>query len=169
MSKILQVDTKGGDVGKQFSPFNCRVEAFGVVRSIEDHYQMTKRFRDTFTGTVVSAANWKHAKALQANAEYKRIGFYLPNGLSLGSNNDAVTDLVIQWYISLWYKFYRTPEGQLLVPILQEYDEFVDIFAGKFPFSQARVALQVSKENLESLKPMFKELLVKIKEYASQQ
>jgi hypothetical protein len=30
---------------KRFSPLFCRLEAFGTIRSIKEHYQLTKRFQ----------------------------------------------------------------------------------------------------------------------------
>lgn len=141
--KILQCHTKGD---KRFSPFCCYVMAFGVNKSIENHYQTAKRFEGQLPPT-----DWKSAKAMQ-KVGYKRIGFELPNGLWLPSDTVKVDDLAVQFYIALWYKYLLL--NPQLITIASEYDEFEDIFKGKFPFCQADVIRKCVKEGVESLKPM---------------
>lgn len=94
--KILQCHTKGD---KRFSPFCCYVMAFGMKKSIENHYQTAKRFKGQSPPT-----DWKSAKAMQ-KAGYQRIGFELPNGLWLPPDTNKVDDLAVQFYIALWYKY----------------------------------------------------------------
>ena len=151
--KILQCHTRGD---RRFSPFCCYVEAFGLTRSIEDHYQCAKRFEGK-----PAPQSWRDAKKWGKPQPYgegiTRIGFELPNGLWLPPDTKQVTDLAIQWYIALWLKYLRQhPE---LLTIASEYDEFVDIFQGNFPFCQADVIRQAVREGVESLKPMCQQLL----------
>lgn len=141
--KILQCHTKGD---KRFSPFCCYLEAFGIKRSIEDHYQTAKRFKDQ-----PAPIDWRSAKAMQ-KAGHERIGFELPNGLWLPPDTTKVDDLAIQFYIGLWLKYLALHPQ--LIAIASEYDEFEDIFKGKFPFCQADVIRQVVKHGIKSLKPM---------------
>jgi O-acetyl-ADP-ribose deacetylase (regulator of RNase III) len=141
--KILQCHTKGD---KRFSPFCCYISAFNLTKSIEDHYQSAKRFEGK-----PAPKNWREAKALQ-KAGIKRIGFELPNGIWLPPDTNNTTDLAIQFYIALWYKYLKL--NPHLIAIASEYDEFADIFKGKFPFCQADVISKCVKEGVESLKPM---------------
>jgi O-acetyl-ADP-ribose deacetylase (regulator of RNase III) len=138
--KILQCHSKGD---KRFSPFYCQVEAFGLTRSIEDHYQCAKRF----DGKPIPQS-WREVKAWQKQG-IEHIGFELPNGLWLPSDTKRTDDLAVQFYIALWYKYLRCHPD--LIAIAREYEEFEDIFKGKFPFCQADVIKQVVKHGLESL------------------
>lgn len=144
-TKILQCHSRGD---KRFTPFNCYVKVFGITKSIENHYQTAKRFKDQ-----PSPKDWREAKTLQ-KAGNRRIGFEV-NGIWLPPETNKIDDLAIQFYIAVWYKYLKLhPE---LIAIAQEYDEFVDIFKGKFPFCQADVIRQVVNHGLESLLPMCKD------------
>lgn len=142
----------------------AEVTAFGRFDTIENHYQRTKVFKNLHTGEVRQARNWKEAKKLQEDVHsWRRIMFRLPNGMELGNDNFKDTDLVIQWYILLWVKHLQAhPE---LIEIAKGYDKFVDIFEGKFPYSQAKVFEDVSKYGLKYLKRKGDELTLLIKEY----
>jgi hypothetical protein len=150
--RVLQTHSRGA---REYSPFNCPVSSFGVIRSIEDHYQSTKVFVDT-AGVRYHARDWREAKKLQTDPWLRRLHFELPNGMVLGNDNREVTNLVIQYYIALWYKYLRLNPG--LIERASAYDEFQDPFQGDFPFSQADVIRQVVREGLPSLVPMFAEL-----------
>lgn len=154
--RILQCHSKGDT---RYSPFFCYVESFGMRRSIEDHYQSTKVFLNVKNGDVVKAGDWRMAKFYQEKKNtrtYSRLRFELPNGMDLGNSNGYTEDLVIQYYIALWYKYLKN-NPDLLV-IAAEYDDFEDPFKGKFPFCQADVIRQASKHGLETLRPMFRQL-----------
>jgi hypothetical protein len=90
-------------------------------------------------------------------AGFERIGFELPNGLSLPPDTNKVDDLAIQFYIALWYKYLKL--NPHLIAIASEYDEFADIFKGKFPFCQADIIRQSVQHGIESLKPMCEEFM----------
>jgi hypothetical protein len=146
--KTLQCHTKGD---QRFSPFCCYVEAFGIKRSIEDHYQSAKRFENQ-----PNPNNWRDAKAYQKMG-IKRIGFELPNGLWLPPETNKTTDLAVQYYIALWYKYLRL--NPHLIEYASQFDDFVDIFKGKFPFCQADVIRQSVQHGIDSLKPMCEDFL----------
>ena len=162
-SKILECHSRGDT---RFSPMFCEVQAFGRFDTIENHYQRTKRFRHKETGKEVQARNWKEAKKLQTDhANYEHKGFYLPNGFYLGNSSSKEDDLVIQWYILLWVKYLtKHPE---LIEEAKNYDIFVDIFEGKFPYSQAKVFRDVSKYGIKFLKNKGEELVHILKEYGN--
>lgn len=161
----LQCHSRGA---KEYSPFFCFVESFGQVRSIEDHYQTTKIFRMP-EGHEIRAINWRQAKLLQKEflheGEWQRaelVGFELPNGIKLGAENRSVDDLVIQYYIALWYRYLRQhPE---LIEAARGFDGYEDIFEGKFPFSQASVMEQCVTHGLESLVPLFEPLRTRLRQ-----
>lgn len=159
--RILQCHSKGA---KEYSPFFCLVEAFGDTRSIEDHYQSMKVFEGP-EGQIAKAKYWKDAKTMQ-HLGIERLRFELPNGLDLGNYNDKVSDLPIQYYIALWYKFLR--RNPRLVENAREYDGFEDIFEGNFPFSQAKVIEQCVKGGISSLRPMFADIHKLLNEKGSQ-
>lgn len=146
--KILSCHSRGD---KRFSPFFCRLEAFGTVRSIKEHYQLAKRFQGK-----PAPRSWREAKAWQKEG-IARLGFELPNGLWLPPDTRRVDDLAVQFYIALWLKYLRLhPE---LIAVASEYDEFEDIFKGSFPFSQADIIRQTVRFGVDSLKPMCESFL----------
>jgi hypothetical protein len=158
--RYLQCHSRGA---REYSPFNCPLEALGTVRSIEDHYQTTKVF-ELPTGELQRVEDWRQAKDYQK--AYRKAPdtsprfhhFELRNGVQLGTTNLQVTDLVIQWYIALWHKYLRkNPE---LIAAAQGYDGYEDIFEGNFPFSQAKVIAQCVSQGIESLYPMYAELRI---------
>ncbi|AFZ11567.1 hypothetical protein Cri9333_0624 [Crinalium epipsammum PCC 9333] len=161
--KVLQCHSRGD---KRYSPFCCNVKAFGENRSIENHYQSTKLFQ-TPKG-LIQARDWREAKLYQkpinkGGEGYERVAFVLPNGLELGNSNNKVNDLIIQYYIAIWWKYLRShPE---LIQHAQKFDEFTDPFKGKFPFCQADVIRLVAHDGVNALKPMCKEILELIKEH----
>jgi O-acetyl-ADP-ribose deacetylase (regulator of RNase III) len=141
--KILQCHTKGD---KRFSPFCCYLSAFNLTKSIEDHYQSAKRFEGK-----PAPKNWREAKAMQ-KAGIKRIGFELPNGIWLPPDTNNTTDLAVQYYIALWYKYLKL--NPHLIEYASQFEQFEDIFKGKFPFCQADIIRQSVQHGIESLKPM---------------
>ena len=149
--RVLQCHSRGDF---RFSPFFCYIDSFGLNESIENHYQQTKVFSKD--GDFIKAKDWKEAKRMQKSNLYLNRGFFLPNGIYLGEENSSAEDLVIQYYIGLWYKFLS--KNQYLIDIAKEFDDFEDPFEGKFPFGQAKVFQKVSREGLDSLYPMFQEL-----------
>lgn len=145
--KVLECHSRGD---KRFSPLFCEVSAFGIVDTIENHYQCTKRFRHLDTGVIVTPKDYKEAKALNINPSYTRSHFELPNGMYLGDTNSYRYDLVIQYYTLLWYKYLKKhPE---LIEYAKGFDEYVDIFKGSFPYCQADVIRDASRYGVDYLR-----------------
>lgn len=155
--RILQCHSRGH---RQFSPFFCWVEAYGLKQSIENHYQCSKVF-DGYP----EIQGWKDAKELQDKG-IQQIGWTIGGiDFDLKPNDSefryALDDWGIQWYIALWYKFLK--QNPYLIDIAAQYDDFEDPFKGKFPFCQADVIRKVVREGLPSLLPMCSELLEKLR------
>lgn len=162
--RILKTHTRGD---KRFSPFCCYVSAFGVVDSIENHYQKAKVFEDN---RIVFS--WKDAKLYQSegfkqthwaigvksNLLILPIVYKTPNN---SKSSFALNDWGVQYYIALWYKFLKQPQNQHLIDIAKQFDGFEDIFKGNFPFSQAEVFRTVTKSKIgvEELKVLCSPLL----------
>jgi O-acetyl-ADP-ribose deacetylase (regulator of RNase III) len=136
---------------KRFSPLFCRLEAFGTIRSIKEHYQLTKRFQGKPAPMSWQEAEDWHKQGIAC------VGFELPNGLWLPPDTKRMDDLAVQFYIALWLKYLRLhPE---LIAIASEYDEFEDIFQENFQFSQADIIRQAVRDGLDSFKPMCESFL----------
>jgi hypothetical protein len=151
--KILQCDSKGD---KRFSPFFCRLEAFGVRDSIEDHYQKSKVFV-TEGGELVHPADWREAKKMQKPPPHG-LGlalfpeFRLPNGWYCPGKFH-----VFGWYSSLWLKYLDShPE---LVEFASGFNEFHDRFKGSFPLCQADCVRLYCKQGRPALLETCKEFL----------
>jgi hypothetical protein len=150
--RVLQCHTRGDN---RFTPFNCYVEAFGRINSIENHYHHAK----VFEGEIIPA-DWREAKALK-RSHYTQIGWQigplrLPCQPNAQRTSFLITDLGIQFYIALWFKYLRS--NTHLLNHAAKFDEFEDPFRGDFPFSQADVIRKAVRERLESLLPMTEEL-----------
>ena len=146
--RILQCHSKGD---KRFSPFCCFVSAFGIFKSIENHYQCAKVFEE-----MPPPRDWRDAKQYKKDG-IKQIGWKIGNLPILPvtlveSGGFAIEDWGVQFYLSLWYKYLRS--NSKLIAIAREFDAFEDPFEGNFPFSQARVFELVSCENVEAIRPM---------------
>lgn len=163
--RVLQCHSRGD---KRFSPFCCPVTAFGVHKSIEDHYQSSKIFEN---GEVVEGelqpANWREAKRLQKAGKRQvawRIGHIKIVPVRNASGDSfTLADFGIQFYIGLWHKYLLA--NPHLVEIAREFDEFEDPFRGKFPFCQADVIRQCVSHGIDSLKPMYAELAGHIRNF----
>jgi hypothetical protein len=151
--RVLQCHSRGD---KRFSPFFCYTDAFGVKGSIENHYHHAKLFGG------YQAKDWRDAKRLK-DARVPQTGWII-GGMRFPVISEhrvfAMEDWGIQWYIALWWKYLlHRPD---LIAYAKKFDEFEDPFAGRFPFCQARVIEQVTREGLDSLKPMFSTLVAKL-------
>ena len=132
--KILECSSKGD---KRFSAFYAKVKMWKKYDSIENHYQLCKRFGD-FTPTT-----WKDAKGKS------------PTHIELNGKNYDLKYLS-QWYKLLWLRYLDT--NPKLVEFAREYDDFNDIFKGKSINCQADVIRQYIKEGRESVWNDCKEL-----------
>lgn len=134
MTKILECSSKGD---KRFSAFYARVKAWNKVDSIENHYQLCKRFGDYVPKT------WKDAKGKT------------PTHIHL-HGKDYELRFLEQWYKMLWIEYLdKHPE---LVEFASGYDEFNDIFKGKSINCQADVIRQYVKNGRDCLIEDTKEL-----------
>jgi len=112
--KILECSTKG-DV--RFSALYAKVSVFGKEDSIENHYQLSKRFPE-------APKTWREAKGKKA--VYLEI-----NGLKLSTN------FLTQWYYCLWLKY--LDQHPRLVEYAQQFEDFQDFFAKTGTNSQSDV------------------------------
>lgn len=125
--KILECSSKGD---KRYSAFYAKVKVWENYDSIENHYQLCKRFGD-FKPTT-----WRDAKGKT------------PTHIEL---NGKCYDLkyLSQWYKLLWLRYFDTnPE---LVSYAAEFDDYSDIFKGKSINCQADVIRQYIKQGRESI------------------
>ncbi|MFL1672687.1 DarT1-associated NADAR antitoxin family protein [Paenibacillus dendritiformis] len=132
--KILECSSKGD---KCFSAFYAKVAIWGKYDSIENHYQLCKRF-----GEYVPRS-WKDAKGKE------------PTHIVL---NGRIYDVkyLSQWYKILWVKY--LDDNPELVKYASQFDEFNDIFKGKSLNCQADVIRQYIKQGRESLVHDYQEL-----------
>jgi hypothetical protein len=156
-TRILQCHSRGN---QNYSPFFCSVRAFGVVDSIENHYQCAKRFQG-----CPAPRNWRDARKYKHQGFRQvawQIGKYrLPVKTDESGTSFAVDDWGIQYYIALWHR--HLSEHPEKVEFAQQFDEFEDPFKGNFPFCQADVMRVVAWTGVDGLLPYFallKELIV---------
>ncbi|WP_440446624.1 DarT1-associated NADAR antitoxin family protein [Paenibacillus elgii] len=136
---MLECSSKGD---KRFSAFYAKVVAWNKLDSIENHYQLCKRFGE------FKPSSWKGAKGKQ------------PTHIEL---NGKQYDLMYlsQWYKMLWVKY--LDDNPELVEYAKGFDDFNDIFKGKSLNCQADVIRQYIKQGRESLVEEYQELVQVIK------
>jgi len=101
--KVLECSSKGD---KRFSAMFAKVEVFGVLDTIENHYQSCKR--DAVGNPVKKGQPVDHMVLLRRK---------LP------------PEMLTQWYKLLWIKYLR--QHPKLVTYAAQFDEFTDAFRGK--------------------------------------
>lgn len=107
--KVIKVLECSSETNKDFSAFNAKVAVFGEIRSIEDHYQLCKRFAND------RPVNWEESKG-------KELTHIEINGHELD------VSFLTPYYKLLWCKYLDVRKD--LVIIVSEYDEFSDILRG---------------------------------------
>ena len=129
---ILECSSKGD---KRFSALYAKVEVNGIEDTIENHYQLSKRFTTLF-GVIVPKV-WTDAKGkapdyFEVNGKPFELK-YLPN-----------------FYALLWVKYLdQHPE---LVSYARKFDDYHDIFKSKNSVvCQADVIRQYIKEGRQSI------------------
>lgn len=123
----LECSSKGDT---RYSAFYARVTIFGIEDSIENHYQLSKRF-----GDEDAPLNWRQAKGKHATH------------MHLNGDDYAVEHLTA-FYKLLWCRYLdNNPE---LVTYAQQFDKFTDRFKGNSINCQADVIEQYVR-NRESL------------------
>ncbi len=132
--KVLECSSKGD---KRFSAFYAKIKIWGKYDSIENHYQLCKRFGE------FSPKTWRDAKGKN------------PTHINL-NGNDYDLKFLSQWYKMLWCRYLDI--NPKLVEYASSFDEYNDIFKGKSINCQADVIRQYIKEGRESVVNDFKEL-----------
>ena len=127
MKKVLQCDSNGD---KRFSAFNARLEVFGKYDSIENHYQLCKRFDNQ------KPKHWTNAKGKT------------PTHIEI-NNHKLETRFLTQYYKLLWLRY--LDENKELAEYAKKFDKFVDTFRGKSINCQADVIEQYVKQGRESI------------------
>jgi hypothetical protein len=125
--KTLHCDS-GGD--KRYSAFCARITVFGIEDSIENHYQLCKRFGNTKPKT------WRDAKGKT------------PTHIEINGHKFEVRFLS-QYYKLLWLRY--LDENPKLVEYANQFDKFVDKFKGKSINCQADVIKQYIKQGRSSI------------------
>ena len=155
--RVLQCHSRGD---RRFTPFNCFLEAFRRTDSIENHYHRAK----IFVGEI-APSDWREAKRLK-HAGVRQIGWRIgPLRVPCQPNDRGtsflITDLGIQFYVALWFKYLQ--KNLHLLAEAQTFDEFEDPFRGDFPFCQADVIRQCVRHGLKSLLPKCEELCSRLR------
>jgi hypothetical protein len=134
--KILECSSKGD---KRYSALYAKVKVFGKLDSIENHYQLCKRFGD------IKPQTWKDAKGKQ------------PTHIHI-NGKDYDVKFLSMFYKLLWLKYLnQNPE---LVEYAKQFDDFHDIFKGRNTVNcQADVIRQYIKDGKESVIKGCKELI----------
>jgi hypothetical protein len=125
--KVLECSSVG-DI--RFSAFEAKIKIMGRLDSIENHYQLSKRF-----GNKVPSS-WREAKG--KNHTHINI-----NGI------DYDKSLTSQWYKLLWCIY--LDKNPNLVEYARGYDNFRDSFKGKSVNCQADVIKQYVQNGRQSV------------------
>lgn len=141
MLKILECSSKGD---KRFSSFYAKVDVYGKFDSIENHYQLCKRFGDEVP------KSWRDAKEK------------MPTHIHV-NGKDLDVKLLSQFFDLLWCKYLDANPG--LVKLAKEYDDFTDMFRGKSINCQADSIRKYVKEGRAEAIKGCKELIDILKAY----
>lgn len=133
--RILECSTRGD---ARFSSFYAIVEADGKKDSIENHYQLSKRFGETVP------KSWRDSKGRK------------PTHIEIKGRKLDIRFLT-QYYKLLWCKY--LDENPYLITIAKKYDDFSDIFKGNSINCQADVIRQYVKIGRHTIIEDCKELL----------
>lgn len=133
--KILECSSKGD---KRFSAFYAKIEVYNKLDSIENHYQLCKRFGDKIP------KNWCETKGKT------------PTHICI-NNKKLDVKFLTQYYYLLWCKYLDNNPG--LVKIAKEYDNFNDMFRGKSVNCQADVIKKYIKDGRGEIIKECKELI----------
>jgi hypothetical protein len=124
---VLECSSKGD---RRFSAFYAKVAVHGEIASIEEHYQLCKRFGNEVPDSVRSAKGRK------------------PTHFALGGKRYHVKYLSA-WYKLLWVKY--LDEHPDLVAYASGFGDFSDMFKGRSVNCQADVIHQYVKEGRKSI------------------
>lgn len=141
---ILQVHSRGCELGKKFSAFNAKIKFNNRFDSIEKIYQESKRFNG-------DKLDYKSAKGKKPDS-FEINGKQFPE------------EKLSQFYYSLWAIYYLN--NPLLVNQASNYDDFKDIFKGKSVNCQEdtlRLWIRDRGKYLEFIKPFLNLLKEELK------
>lgn len=124
----LECSSKGD---KRFSAFNAKVSVNDNWDSIENHYQLSKRF-----GNSPPPNHWRECKG-------KKPTHFVINNIEYDIKYFSC------FYKLLWVKY--LDDNPDLVEYAKQYDEFTDMFRGKSLNCQADVISQYVKEGRQSI------------------
>ena len=130
--KVLECSSKG-DI--RFSAFGAKIKVFGKLNTIENHYQLSKRFLGS-NGEVVIPKSWKEAKG-------KDIEFFEINGRKFKPK------YLTAFYDLMWVKYLDSNPD--LVKYASKFDDFTDMFKGKSINCQADTIRKYIKEGRKSI------------------
>lgn len=133
--RVLECSSKGD---KRYSAFYARVNVFGKYDSIENHYQLCKRFGEEIP------LSWRDSKGKT------------PTHFNL-KGRDIDVNLLGQFYSLLWVKY--LDENLELVEYASGFDDFNDIFKGKSLNCQADVIRKYIKQGRKSILEDCKEFI----------
>lgn len=126
--KVLECSSAGD---KAFSAFYACVEVYGINDTIENHYQLSKRFGN-FAPIAARAAKGKQPTHFVVN------------------DFTYSLDMLSMWYKLLWMKY--LDKNPMLVDYASQYDDFTDMYKGKNTRNcQADVIRQYIKEGRQSI------------------
>lgn len=127
--------SRDGDA--RFSAFMAQVTVGGVTASIEEHYQLSKRFWSPQRGCIVAPKTIKGAKGMRP-VEFVVRG--IPYRL----------EYLSAWYTYLWLIY--LDDNPKLVKVLARYDDYSDKFKGRKTINcQADVIRRYMNEGRDAL------------------
>lgn len=138
--KVLECSSRGD---KRFSALFAKIKIFGKEDTIENHYQLAKRFGDE-----------EPPKSFE-DAKGKRATHFNIKGV------DYEVDLLPHFYHLMWLIY--LDKNPHLVEFLMRFDEFTDMFKGKSNVCQADSIRIYIKEGREALKEQCKEFIKETK------
>jgi hypothetical protein len=144
---ILECSTLG-DV--HYSAFGAEVEIFGKKTTIEEHYQLSKRFigpnRKVFVPKHIYDVKGKHSKTKDMEFAWITVGEHIfPPSMRL------------EFYKWMWLKY--LDENPKLVAYASHFDDYNDIFKGKSIICQADCIRQYIQTGRESIVDEVKEFV----------
>ena len=109
MKRILECSSAGD---ARFSAYYAQVEIDGVMQSIEEHYQLSKRFRMPDGKYIVP----KRVDEAKGKHPMHFVAYGLP----------YQPEFLTAWYTYLWIQY--LDDNPMLVGILSHYDDYSDQF-----------------------------------------
>jgi hypothetical protein len=135
----LECSTKG-DI--RFSAFGAKLELFGINATIEQHYQLSKRFMNkggqVFTPKSIYDVKGKNSKV--TGMEMCWLDIY---------NRILPIEYRVEFYKMMWLMYLDLNPG--LVEFAKQFDDFSDIFKGKGIICQADCIRQYIKDGRDSI------------------